>query len=115
MRETARGGAEPLHERPAVLDTRRGRFFTVKDDYTKRGCGGGGNPNPPLVLGGEYNDGCHDPRYRELYTRWLQYAVFLPVFRSHGTDTPREIWNFGEKGTMFYDALEAAYPSGGTG
>ncbi len=28
------------------------------------------------------------------------------MFRSHGTDTPREIWNFGEPGTMFYDALE---------
>ena len=26
--------------------------------------------------------------------------------RSHGTDTPREIWNFGEKGTMFYDVIE---------
>lgn len=85
-----------------------GGFFTVKDDYTKRGCGSSGNPNPLWFWAGEYNDGCHDPRYRELYTRWLQYAVFLPVFRSHGTDTPREIWNFGEKGTMFYDAIEAA-------
>ena len=27
-------------------------------------------------------------------------GTFLPMFRSHGTDTPREIWNFGEKGTM---------------
>ena len=33
-------------------------------------------------------------------------GTFLPMFRSHGTDTPREIWNFGEKGTMFYDAIE---------
>lgn len=55
---------------------------------------------------GEYEDGCRDLGYRELYTRWLQYAVFLPMFRSHGTDTPREIWQFGEKGTLFYDAIE---------
>ena len=32
---------------------------------------------------------------------------FLPIFRSHGTDTRREIWNFGEKGSMFYDTIEA--------
>ena len=28
------------------------------------------------------------------------------MFRSHGTDTPREIWNFGKKGEPFYDAIE---------
>lgn len=49
--------------------------------------------------------GCRDLGYRELYTRWLQYAVFLPIFRSHGTDAPREIWRFGEPGTPFYDAI----------
>ncbi len=85
-----------------------GAFFTVKDDYTRRGCGSSGNPNPLWFWAGEYNRGCEDPGYRELYTRWLQYAVFLPVFRSHGTDTPREIWRFGEKGSMFYDAIEKA-------
>jgi alpha-D-xyloside xylohydrolase len=37
---------------------------------------------------------------------WL--GAFLPVFRSHGTDTPREIWNFGEPGTPFYDSIEKA-------
>jgi alpha-D-xyloside xylohydrolase len=30
------------------------------------------------------------------------------MFRSHGTDTHREIWNFGEQGEPFYDAIEAA-------
>ncbi len=49
--------------------------------------------------------GCTDLGYWELYTRWLQYAVFLPMFRSHGTDAPREAWRFGEKGTAFYDAI----------
>ncbi|MBP5293840.1 MAG: DUF5110 domain-containing protein [Clostridia bacterium] len=46
-----------------------------------------------------------DPGYRELYTRWLEYACFLPVMRSHGTTFPREIWQFGEPGEMFYDAI----------
>ncbi len=57
---------------------------------------------------GEYEDGASDNGYRELYTRWMQFAVFTPMFRSHGTDTPREIWNFGEPGTTFYDAIETA-------
>ena len=55
---------------------------------------------------GEYENGCEDLGYRELYTRWLQFAAFTPFMRSHGTNTPREIWRFGEKGGMFYDAIE---------
>ncbi|GGH08964.1 TIM-barrel domain-containing protein [Silvibacterium dinghuense] len=49
--------------------------------------------------------GCTDLGFHELYTRWLQYAAFLPMFRSHGTDAPREIWRFGEPGNLFYDAI----------
>lgn len=49
--------------------------------------------------------GCRDLGYWELYTRWLQYAAFLPMFRSHGTDAAREVWRFGEAGTRFYDVL----------
>lgn len=49
--------------------------------------------------------GCKDLGFHELYTRWLQYAVFLPMFRSHGTDAAREIWRFGEEGSLFYDAI----------
>jgi len=54
---------------------------------------------------GDFEDGCHDTAYRELYTRWFQFATFLPVFRAHGTDTRREIWNFGSKGEVVYDTL----------
>ncbi len=54
---------------------------------------------------GEYPGGCENPGYRELYTRWFQTGAFLPMFRSHGTDTAREIWRFGEPGTPFHDAL----------
>lgn len=55
--------------------------------------------------GGDYDDGNKDPAYRELYTRWFQYATFLPVLRAHGTDTRREVWQFGEPGTPYYDAI----------
>ncbi len=54
---------------------------------------------------GDYEQGYEDLGYRELFTRWFQYGCFLPVFRSHGTDFRRELWNFGEPGSMFYDAL----------
>lgn len=54
---------------------------------------------------GEFPDGVKDDRYKEFYTRMFQWAAFLPVLRSHGTDTPREIWNFGEPGTPYYDAI----------
>lgn len=55
---------------------------------------------------GEYPMGCEDLGYRELYTRWIQLGTFLPMMRSHGTDTPREIWRFGEPGTPFYEAIK---------
>ncbi len=54
---------------------------------------------------GDFDLGVEDMGYRELYVRWFQYGAFLPMFRTHGTDTPREVWRFGEPGEMFYDAL----------
>jgi alpha-D-xyloside xylohydrolase len=54
---------------------------------------------------GEFDSGIEDLGYRELYVRWFQYAAFLPIFRSHGTDTPREVWRFGEPGNIFYESL----------
>ncbi|AEE97743.1 TIM-barrel domain-containing protein [Mahella australiensis] len=54
---------------------------------------------------GGYEKGCDDMGYRELYARWFQYGAFLPMFRSHGTDTPREVWRFGQPGEIFYDTL----------
>jgi alpha-D-xyloside xylohydrolase len=59
----------------------------------------------PWFIAGDYDDGCDDLGYRELYVRWFQYGAFLPIFRSHGSGTPREIWRFGEPGEMFYDTL----------
>ena len=82
-----------------------GGFFTVKDKWENRGCGKAGDATPLWFWDGDYNDGVSDLGYRELYVRWLQYAVFLPMFRAHGTDTAREPWNFGESGERFYDAI----------
>ncbi|MCK5737703.1 DUF5110 domain-containing protein [bacterium] len=59
----------------------------------------------PSGRGGEYPDGVADPAYRELYVRWFQFGAFCPLFRSHGTGTPREVWQFGEPGSWEYDTL----------
>ena len=59
----------------------------------------------PWFWKGEFPRGAEDPGYRELYLRWMQYACFLTLMRSHGTDSPREIWRFGEEGEPFYEAI----------
>jgi len=55
---------------------------------------------------GKYPKGIKDPAFHELYTRWFEFAAFCPMFRSHGTDAPREIFQFGSKGSWAYDAQE---------
>lgn len=74
-----------------------------------------GNPNFNTDIGGffcnAYNtkgpgSAPQNPQYQELYVRWMQYGLFTPVFRSHGADAPREIWQFGQKGEPVYDAIE---------
>jgi alpha-D-xyloside xylohydrolase len=47
-----------------------------------------------------------DANYRELYARWMQFGAFCPMMRSHGTDAPREIYQFGKKGDRIYDSIE---------
>ena len=54
---------------------------------------------------GDYPDGVSDPAYRELYVRWFQFGAMLPVFRSHGTDTPREPWAFGDESSPEYRCI----------
>jgi alpha-D-xyloside xylohydrolase len=46
--------------------------------------------------GGLFSNGGKDPAYRELYARMFQFGAFAPIFRSHGSETPREIWEMGE-------------------
>ena len=62
----------------------------------------------PWFYEGDFDDGVKDLGYRELFVRWAQYGALLPMMRAHGTGTPREIWQFGEKGEPFYDAIEKA-------
>ncbi|MBN1893922.1 DUF5110 domain-containing protein, partial [bacterium] len=59
----------------------------------------------PDSQGGMYPEGGSDPAFQELYVRWFQFGAFCPVFRSHGTGTPREPWRFGEPGSSNYDAI----------
>ncbi len=54
---------------------------------------------------GDYERGCTDLGYRELVVRWFQYGTFLPMLRTHGTDTPRELWRFGQPGELYFDTL----------
>ena len=79
-------------------------------NYTMTGC-----PNFNTDIGGffcsRYNtmgsgSAPKNPQFQELYVRWMQYAFFCPVFRSHGADAPREIYQFGQKGDAAYDAIE---------
>jgi len=74
-----------------------------------------GNPNFNTDIGGffcsSYNtrgpgSAPKNPQFQELYVRWMQYGLFCPVFRSHGADAPREIWQFGKKGEPVYDSIE---------
>lgn len=83
-----------------------GGFFTVGSKWQNRGCGCHTDDTPKWFWRGQYNEGVKDNAYKELYVRWLEMGTFLPMFRSHGTDTPREIWNFGERGTPYFDAIE---------
>ncbi len=62
-------------------------------------------------IGGFYSNdkfpgGVKDPAFQELYVRWMQFATFTGMMRSHGTHTPREIFNFGERGYWAFDAQE---------
>ncbi len=50
--------------------------------------------------------GINNPEFRELYTRWMQFATFTPMMRSHGTDIKREIYQFGERGDTIFNVQE---------
>lgn len=60
-----------------------------------------------FFAGGYVRDGgAKNPEFQELYVRWLQFATYTPMMRSHGTDVPREIYQFGKKGDWAFDAIE---------
>jgi alpha-D-xyloside xylohydrolase len=49
------------------------------------------DPSDARANVGGYDD------YPELYTRWFQYAAFLPIFRTHGSRTANEVWSYGKE------------------
>lgn len=75
-----------------------------------------GNPNCNSDIGGFFcghykvngKQAHENPQYRELAVRWMQLGAFTPMMRSHGADSPREIYLFGKKGEPVFDALESA-------
>lgn len=77
-----------------------------------------GNPNVNTDIGGffagAYNRNWNDnlatsnPRFQELYVRWMQFGLFNPMMRSHGTDVYRELYYYGKDGEPVYDALVGA-------
>lgn len=81
-----------------------GAFFAGSTQGFRRFCGTE-EGEAPWFWHGLFEKGTDDFGYRELYTRWLQFGTFLPVMRSHGTDTLREPWYFGEQGTKYYDTI----------
>ena len=78
-------------------------------NYSLTGC-----PNFNTDIGGFFSGSYNrrgsgsaprNPQFQELYVRWMQYGLFCPVFRSHGTECAREVWEFGKKGEPVYDAI----------
>ena len=68
-----------------------------------------GNPSWNSDIGGFFAGrykGPQDPAFQELYIRWLQFACFTPLMRSHGTNHPREIYQFGARGEAVFDTIE---------
>ena len=49
------------------------------------------DPSDARANVGGYDD------YPELYTRWFQYAAFLPIFRTHGSRNSNEVWSYGKQ------------------
>lgn len=71
-----------------------------------------GIPNWNSDIGGFFANrwnkegGAKNPKFQELYVRWMQFGAFCPMMRSHGTEVPREIFNFGNRGDWCFDAQE---------
>ena len=76
------------------------------------------NPNVNTDIGGFFanaynktsqdNTATKNPLFQELYVRWMQFGLFCPMMRSHGTEVWREIYHYGKPGEPVYDALLSA-------
>ena len=73
------------------------------------------NPNVNTDIGGFFansynrrssdNSATQNPQFQELYVRWMQFGLFCPMMRSHGTEVYRELYYYGKPGEPVYDAL----------
>ena len=76
------------------------------------------NPNVNTDIGGFFansynrrhgdNSATRNPQFQELYVRWMQFGLFCPMMRSHGTEVYRELYYYGQEGEPVYDALLSA-------
>jgi alpha-D-xyloside xylohydrolase len=60
--------------------------FALEDRYTKQ-------------------EPAHVNEWRELNLRWFQFGAFAPLFRSHGEEPFREIFNLAPEGSPVYDSM----------
>ncbi len=56
--------------------------------------------HPPLIgpATARYNVGGDDD-YPELYVRWFEYGVFMPILRTHGMRRFNTVWSYGTQAT----------------
>src|SRR6185295_14187016 len=47
-------------------------------------------------IGGFFGGNPRNRGYQELFTRWFQFGAFNPMFRVHGTNSPKELWRWDE-------------------
>jgi alpha-D-xyloside xylohydrolase len=61
--------------------------------------------------GWPYERDTRDPSYQELYTRWFEFGVFCPIFRTHGhrSNETNEIFSYGPQTPTLiaYDKLRS--------
>jgi alpha-D-xyloside xylohydrolase len=68
-----------------------------------------GNPYWTVDSGGfavptRFAEGANAEEWRELNTRWFEFATFLPLLRVHGQTPNREMWEFGGDTSPAYQA-----------
>ena len=59
-----------------------------------------GSPYWTTDIGGywpPHDEPLADPAFQELYTRWFEYATFLPIMRTHGSRKHNETWSYGKQ------------------
>ncbi|MCR5547875.1 MAG: DUF5110 domain-containing protein [Bacteroidales bacterium] len=62
-------------------------------------------------IGGHMQKG-NDPTDPEMYTRWIQYGVFTPIFKTHSTNNPaleRKIWAYPDHYPYMKAAIDLRY------